>query len=247
MYKRSASLIMVCAVAIFAAVLLVTVSAAQDTAQTASKTAAPGATAAPAAAQQSSSAPQLSERYPRYRITAGDAFDVAFEFSPEFNQSVTVQPDGYITLRDIGDVHIAGETVPSATERLRTAYEKILANPSISIVLKDFNKAYFTVNGEVGKPGKYELRADTTVTEGVAEAGGFLSSAKHSQVLLFRRASDQWVQARIINVKKMMKDGDLKEDMFLQPGDMLFVRKNALSKIDPYLPKTAVSALGARY
>jgi polysaccharide export outer membrane protein len=247
MYKRPAPFLTLCARAMWLAVLLGTVCAAQEPAQTASKTEPAVASPAPASGQQSSSAPQLSERYPRYRITPGDSFDVAFEFSPEFNQTVTVQPDGFITLRDIGDVHIAGETVPSATDRLRTAYEKILTNPSISIVLKDFNKAYFTVNGEVGKPGKYELRAETTVTEGVAEAGGFLPSAKHSQVLLFRRASDQWVQARIINVKKMMKDGDLKEDLYLQPGDMLFVRKNALSKIDPYLPKTALTAYGARF
>jgi polysaccharide export outer membrane protein len=247
MNKHLASCITFCAVAVGLAISVSTVCAAQEAVQTASKNAGPTATAASRPGQQSSSGPQLSERYPRYRITPGDAFDLTFEFSPEFNQSVMVQPDGYVTLRDIGDVHIAGETVPSATERLRTAYQKILTNPSISIVLKDFNKPYFTVNGEVGKPGKYELRADTTVTEGVAEAGGFLPSAKHSQVLLFRRASDEWVQARIINVKKMMKDGDLKEDMYLQPGDMLFVRKNALSKIDPYLPKTALTAYGARF
>jgi polysaccharide biosynthesis/export protein len=247
MNKHSASFITFCAASVLLAIMLSAVGVAQEAMQTASKTAETATSAASSSGQQSSNGPQLSERYPRYRMTPGDAFDVNFEFSPEFNQSVTVQPDGYVTLRDIGDVHIAGETVPSATERLRTAYQKILTNPSISIALKDFNKPYFTVNGEVAKPGKYDLRADTTVTEGVAEAGGFLSSAKHSQVLLFRRASDQWVQARIINVKKMMKNGDLKEDMYLQPGDMLFVRKNALSKIDPYLPKTAVSALGARY
>ena len=192
--------------------------------------------------QQSSNTPRLNDRYPRYKLAPGDAFDLSFEFSPEFNQSVIVQPDGFISLKDIGDVHITGETVPSATERIRTAYQKILANPSISIVLKDFNRPYFIANGEVGKPGKYELRADTTVTEGVAIAGGFLPSAKHSQVLLFRRVDDDWVQAKILNVKKMLKHGDLKEDMFLQPGDMLYVRKNVLSKIDPFIPKSAISA-----
>ncbi len=192
--------------------------------------------------QQSSNTPHLAERYPRYKIAPGDAFDIAFEFSPEFNQSVIVQPDGFITLKDIGDVHVAGETVPSVTQHLRTAYEKILSNPSISIVLKDFNRPYFTANGEVGKPGKYELRSDTTVTEGIAIAGGFLPSAKHSQVLLFRHVSDEWVEARIINVKRMFKKGDLKEDMYLQPGDMLFVRKNAISKIEPFIPRSAISA-----
>jgi polysaccharide export outer membrane protein len=244
MSKHTAPLITVC---IFTIVFSMVVCAAQGVGPAAP--AASNATAQPAAPsrEQSSSLPRLTDRYPRYRITPGDAFDIVFEFSPEFNQSVTVQPDGFITLKDVGEVHVAGETVPAVTARLKEAYAKIMADPSISIVLKDFNRPYFTVNGEVGKPGKYELRADTTVTEGVAIAGGFLPSAKHSQVLLFRHVSDEWVQARIINVKKMVKKGDLREDMYLQPGDMLYVRKNAISKIDPFLPRAMLSAYMTRF
>jgi len=244
MSKHTAPLITVCVCTIFFGIVF---GAAQEGRPV---TPAPQSATAQAAApsgQQSLNMPRLSDRYPRYKIAPGDAFDLAFEFSPEFNQSVIVQPDGFITLKDIGDVHIAGETVPSATERIRTAYQKILANPNISIVLKDFNRPYFTANGEIGKPGKYELRSDTTVTEGIAIAGGFLPSAKHSQVLLFRHVSDEWVQARIINVKRMYKKGDLKEDMYLQPGDMLYVRKNAISKIEPFLPKSAISAYATTF
>lgn len=40
----------------------------------------------------------------RYRIEPGDSFDVSFELSPEFNQTVSVQPDGYVTLRGVGDL-----------------------------------------------------------------------------------------------------------------------------------------------
>lgn len=197
--------------------------------------------------QKNSGDLHFTERYPRYKLAPGDAFDIVFEFSPEFNQSVIVQPDGFITLKDIGDVHVAGETVPIITANLRQAYDKVLANPNISIVLRDFNRPYFTVNGEVGKPGKYELRSDTSVTEAVAIAGGFTMNAKHSQVLLFRRVSDDWVQAKVINVKKMVKHGDLKEDMYLKPGDMLYVPKNAISKIDPFLPRAMMSAYTSNF
>jgi protein involved in polysaccharide export with SLBB domain len=54
-------------------------------------------------------------------------------------------------------------------------------------VLKDFEKPYFVAGGRVARPGKYDLRGDTTVSQGIALAGGFLDSAKHSQVVLFRR------------------------------------------------------------
>lgn len=187
-------------------------------------------------ASSSTPNPQLQQRYPRYKIRAGDQFDVNFDLSPEFNQTVTVQPDGYVTLRGVGDVHVQDETVPQLTETVRTAYGKILRDPIIAIVLKDFEKPYFIADGQLGKPGKYELRGDTTLTQAIAIAGGFTESSKHSQVLLFRRVSDQWTEAKIINVKKMEKEGVLNEDPFLHPGDMLFVPKNTMSKIAHYIP-----------
>jgi polysaccharide biosynthesis/export protein len=52
------------------------------------------------------------------------------------------------------------------TETLRQAYAKILKNPVISVVLKDFEKPYFIANGQIGRPGKYELRGETTVSVG---------------------------------------------------------------------------------
>jgi len=184
--------------------------------------------------------PVLQERNPRYVLQPGDSFDVSFDLSPEFNQSLTIQPDGFVTLRGVGDVHVAGETVPQLNETIRAAYGKVLNDPIISILLKDFEKPYFTVDGQVGKPGKYDLRGGMTVTQALAVAGGTLPSAKHSQVLLFRRAGDGWVEARILNVKKMMKDGNLNEDMQIRPGDMVFVPKNVLSKIDRYMPTSNI-------
>ena len=178
----------------------------------------------------------LQDRHVRYNLQAGDQFDISFELSPEFNQTVTVQPDGFVTLRGVGDVFVLGESVPQVTETLRTAYSKILNDPIISVLLKDFVKPYFTVDGQVGRPGKYDLRGDTTVTQALAEAGGITDAAKHSQVLLFRHVSDQWVEARVLNVKKMMKEGNLSEDLDIHPGDMVFVPKSTFGKINRFLP-----------
>lgn len=194
-----------------------------------------------ASAPSSSSGPQLHPRDQRYRLAPGDTFDLNFDLSPEFNQLlVAVQPDGFVTLRGVGDIKVQGQTVPELTETVRLAYGKILNNPIISIVLKDFQKPYFVADGQVGKPGKYDLRGDVTLTEAIAMAGGFTEASKHSQVLLFRRVDDQWMSAQIINVKEMQKQGNLHEDPFVRPGDMLFVPKNAFSKIKPFIPSAGI-------
>lgn len=201
-------------------------------------------TAAPAptdASKESSSSKTFSNRTPRYRIQAGDTFDVTFDLSPEFNQlAVAVQPDGFVSLRSVGDIKVAGQTVPELTETLKQAYGKILNNPPISVVLKEFEKPYFVADGQVAKPGKYEMHGNMTLTQAIAVAGGFQTAAKHSQVVLFRRVDDQWTEAKLIDVKKMEKSHNLSEDPFLHPGDMLFVPKNTYSKIDRFIPNLSM-------
>ena len=184
-----------------------------------------------------SSAPQFQSRDPRYRITASDSFDLTFPLSPEYNQlGVTVQPDGFVTLYGVGEAKVQGQTVPELTETVRTAYSHVLHDPIISIVLKDFNKPYFIADGQVGHPGKYDLRAETTLTEAVAIAGGFTEDAKHSQVVLIRRVGGQYVSSQVFDIKKMQAKGDLSEDPVVHPGDAVFVPKNRISKIKGFLP-----------
>jgi polysaccharide export outer membrane protein len=142
----------------------------------------------------------------------------------------------------VGDLKVAGQTVPELTQTLRTAYSKILNEPLISVVLKEFEKPYFVADGQVAKPGKYDMHGEMTLTQAIAIAGGFQSSAKHSQVLLFRRVDDQWTEAKLIDVKKMQKNGNLSEDPFLHSGDMLFVPKNVMSKIDRFIPNLSMGS-----
>lgn len=184
--------------------------------------------------------PMLQHRNRRYQLHSADVLELNFPFTPEFNQSVTVQPDGYITLRGVDSIRVEGQTLPEVTNSLRTAYAKILHDPVINVELKDFEKPYFIVGGEVGHPGKFDLRGETTATEAVAIAGGLRESAKHSQVVLFHRVPDGWVQVKKLNMKKMLKDGNLDEDAYLQPGDFLYVPKNTLSKVERFLPTSSL-------
>jgi polysaccharide export outer membrane protein len=196
----------------------------------------------------SGATPQFQQRDPRYKIAPSDTFDLTFLLTPEFNQQgVAVQPDGFVALSGVGDVKVQGLTIPELNETLRRAYGAFLRDPVISIVLKDFNRPYFIVDGQVGHPGKYDLRAETTLTEAIAMAGGFTESSKHSQVLLLRRVSDAWVSTQVFDVKKMEAKGDMREDPSVHPGDAIFVPKNKISKIKPFLPTAGVGAYVPMY
>jgi polysaccharide export outer membrane protein len=200
-----------------------------------------------AAAAQSDTLPDPSgyERWAsgRYRLTASDVIEVTFPYVPEFNQTVTVQPDGYITLKGVGEVRVQSRTVPELRQLLLEAYTPILRDPVVTITLKEFEKPYFIATGEVKNPGKFELRGATTVIQGLALAGGNTPIAKHSQVVLFRRYSEELVETKQIDVKKMLASKDLSEDYLLRPGDMVYVPKSVLAQLKPFIPTATLYLL----
>jgi len=196
--------------------------------------------ARPAAAQEAPERPELHRRNPRYQLCKDDVLQLNFTMTPDLNQTVTVQPDGYITLQGVGDIHVEGQALSDVGQSTRLAYAITLHNRIITVRVMEFEKRYFIVGGEVGHPGKFELRGDTTMTQAVAIAGGFTESAKHSQVWLFRRVSNDWAETQQLDLKKMLKSGNLREDAHLRPGDMLYVPKNTLSKMKHFIPVTTL-------
>ena len=116
-----------------------------------------------------------------------------------------------------------GLTVPELTETLRAEYVSILRDPVITVTLREFEKPYFIVAGEVERPGKYDLRGETTVTQAVAIAGGLKDRAKHSRAALFRHLPEGGFEFETLNLKKMLNEAELSADLQLASGDMLFI------------------------
>jgi polysaccharide biosynthesis/export protein len=188
-----------------------------------------------AAGQNGTEGPRLEQRYPRYVIQRQDVLQLAFPLTPELNQTVTVQPDGYINLENAGSLHAQGLTVPELVDALKKSYIGTLHDPIINVDLKDFQKPFFTVTGQVGKPGQYDLRADITVAEAIAIGGGLAPTAK-TQIFLFHRTSDSWFEVKKLNLKDVLNGKNPNEDATLKPGDMIFVPETFITKFRKYVP-----------
>ena len=181
------------------------------------------------------SGPELEQRYPRYAIQSQDVLLLSFPLTPELNQTVTVQPDGYINLENAGSLHVQGLTVPELADALKKAYAGTLHDPIIDVDLKDFQKPFFTVSGQVGKPGQYDLRADITVAEALAVAGGMAPTAK-TQIFLFHRTSNDWFEVKKLNMKDVLNGKNANEDPTIQPGDMIYVPEKFIANFKKYVP-----------
>lgn len=171
-----------------------------------------------------------------YRLCPSDVILVKFPFAPAFNQRLTIQPDGVATMAGIGNIRLEGLTTQEALESIQSGYASILNAPVVTIELEDFKKPYFIVVGEVKKPGKYDLRGFTSVSEALGAAGGFGKDAKLSSVLLFRRSGNDWYEVKPLNLKRLFTGREVSEDVQLRPGDMLVVPSTAFSRIRRLVP-----------
>jgi polysaccharide export outer membrane protein len=171
----------------------------------------------------------------RYRLTPGDVLEIAFPFVPELNQTITVQPDGYVSLKEVPDMRLQGRTVAQVKADLLDAYGQFVRDPVLTVTLKEFQAPYFIAGGDITKPGRYDLRGPTTLTEAIALAGGPIRGANLSRVVLFRQGANAPLEVKEVNVRSMYAKRDLSEDVQLRPGDMLFVPRGVLGKLAPML------------
>jgi polysaccharide export outer membrane protein len=165
----------------------------------------------------------------RYRLQPGDVLEIQYRYSPEFNQTVTVQPDGYITLEVGGDLKVAGMTVDQTRQAILKQASTRLQDPIATVILKEFQKPYFVVAGEVAQPGKIEMRERVTAIQAIMLAGGMKESAKSSQVVVFRKINSDIAEVKLLNLKTIMRTSDLENDLTLQPGDLVFVPRDKIS------------------
>jgi polysaccharide export outer membrane protein len=191
----------------------------------------------------------FTERDPHYRLQPEDKIEVQYRYTSEYNTLASVQPDGYASMPLIGQVKLAGLTLEEAAAAIRQKAGERLNDPEVIVLLKEYVKPFFTVTGEVARPGRVELHGPVTLVEAIALSGGFKDSARRTQVLLLRKSAQDMAQVKVFDLRKLMSPEGILEDVTIQPGDMLVVPRNAISKIEPYvrLSEAGLYALAARF
>jgi polysaccharide export outer membrane protein len=177
-------------------------------------------------------AQEIAERNPEYRLQRSDLLEIKYRYTPEFDQTVSVGPDGRAYLAGLGTIVAKDLTLEEFKAKIVELSSQRLVQPEVSIVLKEFEKPHVFVEGEVNTPGRVEIRSDISALDAIALAGGFKSSSKSSSVLLLRHLDNQRVETRVLDLKKLVSDHKLEEAAIVHPGDVIYVPQNNLSKIE---------------
>lgn len=163
-----------------------------------------------------------------YRISAGDKFNVYVYGEEDLNtKEVIVKRDGTLTFKLVGDVAVAGKSIPEATEAMESSLRQYIRFPKVSLIPYELKNSSFTIIGKVDKPGVYYFDADTHVAEAIALAGGLsigifqnntveLADLEHS----FVKRGDRILP---INFMELVHGGNMNMNVPLADGDYIYI------------------------
>ncbi len=178
--------------------------------------------------------PKKSDAPPAaYCLRQGDKLSVKFLYHTELNEtSITVRPDGVINLQLIDDVAAEGLTVAELKSRLEKKYDEILINPVISVALLEFVAPRVFIGGQIGKPGRYELRDGQTLVEVIFLAGGFTENADRRKVLRARPNGKGGWEIESADVLSILDKKQKQTDLPLRDGDHIYVPDSKISRLN---------------
>ncbi len=182
-----------------------------------------------AASQQPPTQPQpqpAAEAAEPYAIGPEDVIEIAVWSNTDLSRTVPVRPDGKISLPLLHDVQAAGLTPTQLQEALTTSLARFVAEPVVSVIVREVHSVKVTVIGEVKTPGRYEVRSRTTVLDVLAMAGGLSQYAARGRITILRRDGDTVRQLPFDFEKVTTKAGPGgagQPNFCIRPGDIIVV------------------------
>jgi len=140
-----------------------------------------------------------------------------------------------VNLNLIGNLKVTDLTMEQAHDLIVQKEQARLNDPDLNLILREFQRPYIVVAGEVTTPGKIDLRETTTAMQAILLAGGFKESAHSNQVLLFRKINTDTAEVKVLKLTNIHKTAQLEHDAQLEAGDMLLVPRSKLENISRYM------------
>jgi polysaccharide export outer membrane protein len=158
----------------------------------------------------------------RFRIGVQDQLRVVVWGQPELSLSLTVRPDGKITLPLIHDVDVEGRTPEEVRLTITERLENFIRDPNVTVIVEAINSFRIFFVGEVNTKGVLQLFRPTRILQAIAMAGGPTEFSKN-EITLVRE--EYGIEKRIpIDYKKLLAGDPRQENIYLKPGDTLIFK-----------------------
>ncbi len=179
---------------------------------------------------------RVTNQTSRYILGPGDKIALKIRDLDQFNQSVTIRPDGYASIHPFGEHRLSGTDLQSLQNLLVDEFKFYLLKPQISINVEEMRPAMIYVNGGVKRPGTYQFNRSTsgatsevapvqegiemTLTNVLGKAGGFTLNADVSNIQVVHASTGV---TENFNLLEFLSHQDNQTDPRLLPEDKVIV------------------------
>ena len=176
-------------------------------------------------AQQQTTATPAAEPYgtSEFRLGPDDIIEVSVFGEKDLSTTVPVRPDGKISINLIGEMVASGKTATELQKEIAERYKRFIAEPAVTVVVKEINSPKVSVLGEVKNPGIYKIKDRATVLDAIAMAGGLTEYAKKDRVTVIRVEPSGEQQHLKINLLDQIK-GARPGPFYVLPYDKVYVQ-----------------------
>lgn len=176
----------------------------------------------------------------QYRLGPEDVISISVFDQPRYSKgAVTIPPDGLLAYYFVPDgLLVVGKTTQQVAAEIAKHLDEYIIDPRVTVTLEKAQSMRFAVLGDVAQPGVRVMTRRMTVYEALLEAGGVLGTGNKKKVVLVRSGADRMLDRRVIDVAAIEK-GKSPDNLFLAPGDQIFVpgnRMKTVSKVLELLP-----------
>jgi len=185
-----------------------------------------------------------------YTLGPDDIIEITVQRHPEFSGVFPVNQEGKVQYDFVGDVDVTGLTKKEVENKIKQLISKYVVSPDISVTIMEYRSKVIYVIGEVRNPGKYYMRSETIpVREAVVEAGLPTMAAAMRKCQLITPDIKGNPKKKKVNLYSILYGGDLKYNIDMRPGDVLYVPSTIMAKItrviSPVTEPLTTAATGA--
>lgn len=145
--------------------------------------------------------------------------------------NITVPPDGRIDYFFIkGGLQVVGKTRQEVEEEITRHLDEYIIDPQVTVTLEKAMSHRYGVLGEVAKPGIFMMNRRLSVYEAVLDAGGVLRTGR-KQVVLLRWNAERMIERQVVDLAAVER-GKAPDNLYLRPGDQIFVPSNKWKTVD---------------
>lgn len=142
-----------------------------------------------------------------------------------------VNDDGIIFLPPLQQVKVGGLTVSEVTAEIEKRLAEFVVSPFVEVeVAKRVYDPQIYVFGETGKNGIFKIREGYRLLDLVADAGGFTGNAFRKSVKIIR-VTDSKVVMISIDVRSIVENAQLSNNILLQDQDILYVPRTLITRM----------------